>query len=461
VNNLHLFSCTTDWPYYWWDHTGNAPAGVPWIDYVPDTTTTTGGDSTIFGFKLPTYDPFEDLKANSKQKPSEVEISDIEILDEDSINSSAFAKASLQKQPDLLYVRFKMVHEGGNKNMDFFRKDFLEAAYDTPVLKFIDWEHGEKSIGTLYHTEFVDADKDAKAASKDDLSHIIAEGVIWKFKYKDEARRMIKRHKDGNLSFSMEAYFSEAECSKCGSVFAADTHTEDDYCDCLKNRSSTPANASDQEPVFRILRGFIFGGVGVVEDPADIDAGSLAMAKQKEVTRLADEIKLTKAELDAKLEEARTNALAEAEKESNVEELKTKLADAESSLKEKSDALTDATKSVEDLTKERDEIKAELDELKDSINREKAEGERLEALTEAGYEAPSDEAEAKLEMDLIMKMDADVFDYHVKKIKARIKPKEGDNTPRAPATGSTKPKASKKDDEPSVAEQVGDLFSRL
>jgi hypothetical protein len=412
---------------------------------------------------IPTWTTNDPPLKICKAKPAELYISDIEFLDEKSMNSSAFAKAALKKQPDLLYVRFKLVHEGANKNKDFFNEDDIASAAETPILKFLNWEHGEPTVGTIYHTEFFEADEEAKAAKK--RAHIIAEAVVWKYRYPDQARRMVKRHQDGTLAFSMEAYFTEAECSKCGSVFAAETHGEEDYCECLKGRfDKSTASDGKGEGVYRILRGFIFGGAGVVEDPADVEAESLAMAKTKEVSTLADKIELTPAELKDKIKEAVDKALADATKAANSEEVEQKLEAALKDAEEKTAALKEATQTVETLTKERDEAKAELTEFRSKIEKEKVEADRTAVLTEAGYVAPDDEDEAKAEMDVIMSMDEAIFDFHVKKIKAAVK-KEGkkEETPRVPATGSAKPaKASKKsDDELSEVEEAAELILRL
>jgi hypothetical protein len=446
---IYIPSTTIDYtPWKWSDGTG---------DNVPDAGGT-GVNSPSLDFK---WDfTVQDIPKEEEEKESNYKfrIAQVDILDEGRMNQAAFAKAGLEKQPDLLYVRFKLMHEGGNKNLDWFDRDELKAAAGTPVLKHLNWEHGEPTIGTIYYAEFVDssANGTAGATSK---AHIIAEAAIWKFRYPEIANKMITRHSKGTLAFSMEAYFTQAQCSKCGEIFAASDHPEGTYCEHLNTRFDTMASADSEESVYRKLQGFILGGAGVVEDPADIDAEALALARSKEVKTL-DKIELTQAELDAKIAEAVKDALAEAAKEANVGELTERADAAEATVAEQKTALESAKETIETLTTERDETKAELQELKDKAAWDVKAAERKQALDEAGYVAPEKEEEAEEAFAKFVDMSEDVFALFITTVKSGAKSKPAGSSQasaRVPAAGGKK----KTSEEKSLAAEAADILARL
>jgi len=260
----------------------------------------------------------------------------------------------------------------------------------------------------------------------------------------------------------MEAYFTEAECSKCGEIFAAQDHPDGTYCEHLNKRFDSLASASE-EPTYRKLRKFILGGAGVVEDPADVDAEALALAARTKEVRTLDEIKLTQAELDAKIKKAVDEALAEAAEQANVEELTERAEKAEAEAKEKAEALAKATQTIEALTAERDEAKASLKKLEDDIAYEAKAADRKAALDEAGYVAPENQEEADAAFAKIVDMSDDVFELFTTTVKAGVK-RVSEEKPagksqasaRIPAAGGTS-KASAK----SVSEEAADILARL
>jgi hypothetical protein len=447
--------------------------GLNWIQFYPRTDQTTGG--TIYypispNGLLPERGETKIIPNISPTPKSnyKFDIASVEVLDPNKINQAAFAKAGIEKQPDLLYVRFKLMHEGGNKNLDWFDGDELKAASHTPIHKPLNWEHGEPTIGHIYYSEFVPAiskaDGKAKAqgATNPESAHIIAEAAVYKFRYPEIASKMIKRHSSRMLTFSMEAYFSEAECSQCGEVFAASDHPEGSYCDHLNKRFETAASAG-MGSVFRKLRKFILGGAGVVEDPADVGAEALALAKTKEERRL-DKIELTQVELDAKIKAAVSEALAEADNKADVEELKTRVGVAEKTVTEQKTALESAIKTIETLTSERDEVKAELQLVKDKAVYDAKANERKSILDNAGYVVPENTEEADKAFATIMNMSDDVFELFTAQVKAGVKKEvkpvgTSQASARIPASGG-KPKSVASTDK-GVPLEAAELLARL
>lgn len=180
---------------------------------------------------------------------------------------------------DLMYVKLELCHANINRNKDQFLSEELQKSYQTIEDKPINWEHTSEIIGHIYNSEFVPYKDDAKAGVDINTDKIVAEGVIYKYKFPQRAKEIAKRYDNNRLFFSMETYFEKARCSVCGQEFESETT----YCTHLKNRFDT-ADAT------RILIGNLFSGVGCVQNPAD-NARGLAIAAQKK-NRIVDLVKI-------------------------------------------------------------------------------------------------------------------------------------------------------------------------
>jgi hypothetical protein len=171
---------------------------------------------------------------------------------------------------DLMYIRLELCHANINRNKDQFLSEELQKSYKTIADKPINWEHTSEVIGHIYSSEFVEYDKESKAEVDIKTDKIVAEGVVYKYKFPHRAKEIAKRHEGDNLFFSMETYFEKAKCSICGEEF----ENERDYCPHLAGRYDKGSEAT------RVLIGNLFSGVGCVGNPAD-DARGLAIASQK------------------------------------------------------------------------------------------------------------------------------------------------------------------------------------
>jgi regulator of replication initiation timing len=198
-----------------------------------------------------------------------------EVIDPDKMSEEFLTKAGIKKNPDLLYTSFKMCHANTNDNRDAFEDEELDANFDTAKFKPINLEHDDDEIvGTIYDTDYIkEPEKD-----DDDFAYVKSFGVIYKKKFPEVAEEVIKRYKEGNLFYSMEAWFDSAVCSECGEEFKASA----DYCEHLNNRFEANAGTS------RILRGITFGGCGIVENPADKGATNLSLAREHDVNKGED-----------------------------------------------------------------------------------------------------------------------------------------------------------------------------
>jgi hypothetical protein len=203
------------------------------------------------------------------QRIDSMELVSIEEVKLDEVKKSFATLADredLQLDPDLMYARFIMCHEGANANGDYFTKDVLHSAQFTPRLKPINWEHGQPIIGAILDSRYAE---DAQGRG-----YIEAVGVIWKFIYSELANSVKEKSRTGELRLSMECYYKDANY-KYGETIYDQERAEDlglvDYVgrEYMGNK------------VYRVFKEVLFGGVGVVANPADKEAVFLAVAKKK------------------------------------------------------------------------------------------------------------------------------------------------------------------------------------
>jgi hypothetical protein len=169
-----------------------------------------------------------------------------------------------QLDPDLMFIKFILCHEGVNANGDTFTKDVLKQAQYTPKYKPVDWEHGQPYIGHILESEYKE---DAQGTA-----YIEATGLVWKFIYPELSAQIKAKASTGELRLSMECYYREANY-KIGDQIIDQQQAE--------TLGIIPYVGRDYmgKKVARVFKEVIFGGVGVVANPADKKAVFLAVAK--------------------------------------------------------------------------------------------------------------------------------------------------------------------------------------
>lgn len=360
------------------------------------------------------------IHADLKPEGHDIELfaQDIEILadvetdnQEDLDRAVAFfgegKSSTVEKQKDLMYVKFKLVHANTNKNKDHFTREELKNAEKTPILKLLNWGHDQNTnIGVIYQSKYVES----KENGEPDYLQCIA--AISKYKFKTYAEQILNRYNKGELFFSMETWFKEAQCSVCDEVFSTG---EEGYCNHLSNRLAEGSSAA------RILRQITFAGAAVVENPADVQAGALALASKKPNLKegnIVDKI-YSQAELDAAIEKAIAQAIAN----SNAETEKTALA---LKVEELDQLIQKYTKMNEDLTAQNTELLLQKEEIeksvasvteefenfKSQVAAEKLATDRLAQLIAVGYTVPDKEDDAYAElMDNLRTASDKSFDF--------------------------------------------------
>jgi hypothetical protein len=169
-----------------------------------------------------------------------------------------------QLDPDLMFVKFIMCHEGINANGDTFTKEVLKQAQSTPKYKPIDWEHGQPMIGHILDSQYKE--------DSQGIGYIEATGLIWKFVYPELSSQIKEKASTGELRLSMECYYKDANYKVGDQLFDQQQ---------AEKMGIIPYVGREYmgKKVARVFKEVIFGGVGVVANPADKQAVFLAVAK--------------------------------------------------------------------------------------------------------------------------------------------------------------------------------------
>jgi hypothetical protein len=204
-----------------------------------------------------------------------------------------FAMAELdkipKKQKDLLYFTDIFVSQGWNLNDDIFLKEELINACDTIPLKPVDWDHTRNIIGTNYDSYILTKNGEKltieEALKYDEEIDIASESVVYKWLFPEEASKIqesadIESENFNEYQTSMECYFKNYDYGILRGdetvIMKRDEKTSflDKYLKVCGGRGHY-----NGEKIGRILRGIIFGGKGIVKNPANIESVIMCAAK--------------------------------------------------------------------------------------------------------------------------------------------------------------------------------------
>ena len=305
-----------------------------------------------------------------------------------------------KKQRDLLFVAFKLVHAGTNKNRDHFTEKELKAGYRSPIHKPLNWMHGEPNIGVIYDSKF-------RGATKDEPAYLEVAAAVWKYKYREFAQQMLERYDRGNLQFSMEVWFRGVTCLVCGEAY--DNDQEGDFCEHLDHlyKSKASGTVPTDEKISRQLNEICFGGAGVVDTPADELADCVAVASEinkKEVKQIMSDVKTyTEDELRSEIERAVKSYQDSIQNDQAKADLERKLLDTEGSFA--------TLKAEHAVTKEAlANIETEFATFKATVELERIVEARLDTLRKSEFDIPEDEEELKALRDLLGSFDEKKFE---------------------------------------------------
>jgi len=285
--------------------------------------------------------------------------------------------ASLKKQkddPDLLWFSgLFCTGDSRNGNGDGFKEDDLIASAETPIFKYANWLHDDKTkIGFILHSEY-----------NSDEKYINVVGIVWNGTPYDRkyANKVKSGFNNNALGLSMECVPKTVECSECNRVFAF--QPEELYCEHLKSRRINGTTRWLKQPLFL--------GVGFIPTsddhaPADKDAWVKEIANLKHVKGGVQNMEITQDALDKMVSDAR-KAL-----EDKVSSLEATIVERNKSITALEGTIAEKDESIVALTAERDELKAKVDKyMEDETERQDALfNNRVAELKDSGCDLPDD-----------------------------------------------------------------------
>jgi len=216
--------------------------------------------------------------------------------------------SATQPQQDCLYMKSVLVSTGQNKNDDVFLPEEMWKAKSSPEKKPVNWEHntgyeivdssedGKRVVADNQIIGVMDssypANKDGspintETALADDFEipqdfDIITEAVIWKYLFPKTSAKLINEASANRIFVSMEAWFNSFDYRVGSKIIARNEHTA--FLDKHLRSNGGDGNFEGQK-VGRVLRNIVFGGVGIVANPANEDSviNSFTNADFKEV----------------------------------------------------------------------------------------------------------------------------------------------------------------------------------
>jgi hypothetical protein len=291
-------------------------------------------------------------------------------------------------QPDLALLVSVLVSTGWNLNDDVFLAEELIAAKDTPVHKPIDYEHDPSIIlGHMIKSRLVDKHgKEVGADSVPENFDIEVAGVLYKSMPVIDVivKSILEKANSGNMFVSMECYFNDFSYSFRDDKGETRVVGRNDETSFLTKHLRVYGGSGEYKgyKIGRVLKNIVFGGQGLVENPANPDS-VIRIAASKTVSEKDTQLNLTKGgaekmdeEMKKKLEEALAAIVSKDEqiasltkglesvKELNKQEAEKTIAGFETKVKDLSDKLTVALETVKTLEAEKVTMAKELETVK-------------------------------------------------------------------------------------------------
>lgn len=348
------------------------------------------------------------------------------------------AKAALSEpHPDLMYGSAILVSTVVNKNDDVFLPEETWKARNTPINTPYNDQHVETDIiGHIIDSRVLDKDKNVisdESESLPDYFDIEVDFVIYKSIFPDIAEEISIEAPKGKKFVSMEARyhnFGYGIFTNDGELSIIDRNEETAFLTKYL-RAFGGSGKFDGKKIVRVLRDFVFVGMGNVDTPAnpaseytklentnfikcsgisDIEKEFLYLTKGKIMTienlEQAKEIIATltkekddqKTELDTVKANLDTVTKEKSDLSDKVNEIETKLTVAEKAIEDAktgSTQLSEEVKALKASLKDSEDAKAELKTKLDKIEAEAKLEDRLTKLKEVGIDA-DDETKAKL-----------------------------------------------------------------
>jgi len=223
----------------------------------------------------------------------EADISIIEATDDLKKEVASVVDFPDNKTPDMLFFSGIFVSSGENLNKAYFKPSELIKAAHTINNKPLDIEHAEDQIvGHIYSSKFVDMSgneldlKELSSISEEEVENIDMDIMIAGILYKSRFPQIAEEVTAGKWKLSMETYFQDYDI-KIGNVIMSRKEAEaiglvaagKGVVERVVRLFKSGKEIADGE-VFRVLKGLLFSGCGLVKNPANPRSVILETAKK-------------------------------------------------------------------------------------------------------------------------------------------------------------------------------------
>jgi len=267
-------------------------------------------------------------------------------------------------QPDLALLVSVLVSTGWNLNDDVFLSEELITAKDTPIHKPIDYQHDSKIIlGHIIKSRLVDkTGKEINVPVEAKDFDIEVAGVLYKSMPVIDIliKDIIEKANSGQMFVSMECFFNDFSYSFKDAKGESRIVARDESTSFLTKYLRVYGGSGEYKgyKVGRVLKNIVFGGQGLVENPANPDsviriAASKTVSDKIELKGGAETMEIE--EMKKKLDEALSTVTArdaqiahllkemESFKELNKQEAEKAIVAFETKAKEQNQINTDLT----------------------------------------------------------------------------------------------------------------------
>jgi len=290
-------------------------------------------------------------------------------------------------QPDLALLVSVLVSTGWNLNDDVFLAEELVAAKDTPIHKPIDYEHDPKVIlGHIIKSRLVDkVGKEITGDSPLDFDIEVA-GVLYKSMPVIDVviKSILEKANSGEMFVSMECYFNDFSYSFKDDKGESRVVARNDETSFLTKHLRVYGGSGEYKgyKIGRVLKNIVFGGQGLVENPANPDS-VIRIAASKTVSEKDTQPNLTKGgagtmveDMEKQLKDALASIASKDEqiasltkqlesvKELNKQEAEKAITAFETKAKEQAAQLTVALETIKTLETEKATMAKELETVK-------------------------------------------------------------------------------------------------
>jgi hypothetical protein len=278
---------------------------------------------------------------------------------------------------DLEVLPAIFVSTGMNRNDDVFLPVETWAARGTVIHKPVNLSHdSEEIVGHIFDAYIIDQEEgQTHAIAEDDdteIPHsfdIVTKSYLYRMQLREKLDAIIEDAKAGNKYVSMEVFFSDYDYLVDTMVVARNEETS--FLD-ESLRSKGGSGEFEGRRVGRILKNMVFGGMGIVDNPANPRSVILLGPNSgPENQGLAEETKIQEEDTGENCvlvgdEIAVANSETEENRmEDKIKELKAQLAKANKEIDELKQGETQKT--ISELKDENDALKAKVEEIHESL----------------------------------------------------------------------------------------------